>query len=262
MVTKQDVFQMMERFGIRRDDKVTMHTSLKAIGPIENGAEGLLDALREYLCDGLLLIPTHTWMEIAQKRYYYDPKITPPCIGVLPQIAAFHPDAVRSLHPTHSMAVFGKGAAEYVSREKDFSTAGGADNCLSRLYDEHGKILLVGVGLESNTYLHCMDERLQIPNRTNETAIPITIRDRDGSTFVAQFHSHKVKGLTLSVSAYYPNLEKPFAHLGALTYGTLGNAKVMCCDAVKTEEALRLLWSKAEFDLCFGEREIPEEYYK
>jgi len=261
MVRKQDVFQMMEHFGIRSDDKVTMHTALKPIGPIENGAEGLLDALREYLCDGLLIIPTHTWAGIAGRRYY-DPSETKPCVGILPNIAAFHPNAVRSLHPTHSVAVFGKNAAEYVRVEKTYSTPEAADNCLSRLYDEQGKILLVGIGLECNTYIHCVEERLDIPNRIDKEEIPVTVKKHDGSTFVVPFHGHKVEGLDVGISTYYPNLEKPLYHLGALTYGSLGSAEVMCCDAVKTQEALRHLWSKADYDLCFGVREVPEAYYK
>ena len=56
MLTRNDVFKLLESFGIRRDDVVTMHSSLREIGPIEGGADGLIDALKDYLCDGLLLI--------------------------------------------------------------------------------------------------------------------------------------------------------------------------------------------------------------
>ena len=61
MVTKHDVFNLLESLSIRRDDVVTMHCSLREVGAIEGGADGLIDALKEYLCEGLLLIPTHTW---------------------------------------------------------------------------------------------------------------------------------------------------------------------------------------------------------
>ncbi|MBP3633067.1 MAG: AAC(3) family N-acetyltransferase [Oscillospiraceae bacterium] len=261
MIGKAEIFQMLEHFGIKKDDKVTVHTSMKAIGPVENGAEGLLDALREYLCDGFLLIPTHTWLGIRE-RPYYDRHQTPPCIGALPTVAAFHPDAVRSLHPTHSVAVFGKEAAAYVAKEKTFTSGTPADNCLSRLYQEHGKILLLGVGFESNTYIHAVEEALNIPNRMNPETVCIGMLDEAGQVKMVDFHGHRTEGLPYSISVHYPVFEKPLAYLGAVSYGTLGNAKVLCCDAVKTADALKLLWSKADYDLCFEMRDIPEEYYK
>lgn len=261
MVTKQDVFSMLESVGVSRSDKVTIHTSLKAVGQIEGGAEGLLDALREYLCDGLLLVPTHTWLGLVQ-RDYYDRAKTEPCIGVFPKVAAFHPDAVRSLHPSHSVAVFGKGAADYVAQEKTFTSGTPTDGCLSRLYEEHGKILLVGVGLESNTYLHAVEERLQIPDRMSEKTVPVGMKDETGSIKKVQFRGYAVEGLTYSISVHYPVLEKPFFHMGALCYGALGNAKVLCCDAYKMTEAYACLYERMQRDLCRNNEEIPEEYYQ
>ena len=42
MVTKQDIMSFLAGCGIKRDDKVTIHCSLRSIGKIENGADGLL----------------------------------------------------------------------------------------------------------------------------------------------------------------------------------------------------------------------------
>ena len=261
MVTKQDVFDMLKNFGISHSDKVTMHTSLKAIGEIEDGAEGLLDALREYLSEGLLIIPTHTWAGIAE-RLYYDPLETKPCIGTLPTIAAFHPDAVRSLHPTHSVAVFGKDAKAYVAQEKTYTTPTPADNCLTRLYRENGRILLVGVGFESNTYIHAVEEQLDIPNRIGEEIFPIKIKDATGKITAVNFQGHHVQGLSYGISAHYPILEKPFYHMGALTYGALGNAKVICCDAYRSAKAYEHLCKQMPYDFILRNEEIPEEYAK
>ena len=260
MVTKQDVFELLESLGIRSENHVTVHTSLKAIGEIDGGAEGLLDALRQYLCDGLLIVPTHTWAGIVERRYY-DPVETPPCIGVLPTIAAFHPEAVRSLHPTHSVAVFGKKAKEYVACEKTYTTATPPDNCLTRLYQERGKILLLGVGFESNTYIHAVEEQLNIPNRFSEETLNITIKADGGEMLQTDYRWHSVKGLVYGISEHYHILEKPLYHMGAVTYGKLGNAKVICCDAVKTTQAYAHLWAQMQYDFCLENKEIPEECY-
>lgn len=261
MVTKQDIFAMLEAVGVRPDDKVTIHTSLKAVGPIEGGAETLLDALREYLCDGLLLVPTHTWLGLVE-RPYYDRKETAPCIGVFPTVAAFHPAAVRSLHPSHSVAVFGKEAAAYVEGEKSFTTGTPTDGCLSRLYEEHGKVLLVGVGFESNTYLHAVEERLAVPDRMSQKTRLVGMKDEEGNIKKISFRGYAVEGLTYSISVHYPVLEKPFYHMGVLEYGKLGNAKVICCDAYKMTKAYDYLWKRMGHDICRNNEEIPEEYYR
>ena len=261
MVSKQDVFTLLESFGISPRDQVTMHTSLKAIGGIEHGADGLLDALREYLSEGLLIVPTHTWAGIAE-RLYFDPLETKPCIGTFPTVAAFHPEAVRSLHPTHSVAVFGKEAKAYVEQEKTYTTPTPADNCLTRLYQEKGKILLVGVGFESNTYIHSVEERLDIPNRIGEEIFSVKIKASEDKIIEVNFQGHYVQGLSYGISEHYPILEKPFYHMGALVYGKLGNAKVICCDARKTSNAYAYLWNTLQYDFCLQNQEIPEEYYK
>ena len=49
MLKKDDIFRFLQDAGIRHDDKVTVHCSLRSIGKIENGADGLIDAFSEYL---------------------------------------------------------------------------------------------------------------------------------------------------------------------------------------------------------------------
>ena len=115
MLTKNDIFTFLQDNGIRHDDKVTIHCSLRAIGEIEGGADGLIDAFAAYLSEGLFIVPTHTWDDVVADHPFYDVKTTVPCIGTLAKVAAFRPDGVRSLHPTHSVTVFGKNAAAYVN---------------------------------------------------------------------------------------------------------------------------------------------------
>ena len=261
MVTKSDIFRLLEELGIDRDDKITVHSSLRAIGPIENGADGLIDAFCEYLRDGLLLIPTHTWDGFVQ-RLTFDVRSQEPCLGVLSKVAAFRPEAVRSLHPTHSVAAFGKMAAEYVRGEERCATPTPVHGCLSRLYEEGGKILLLGVGMDSNTYLHAVEERIGVPNRIWDRKFVVKLTDADGNTFDSPlFTGFYTEGVPEGASEHFGNYEKPLEKCGALMYNVLGNAKVICCDARKTVDVLATLWKHTDYDLCAGDREIPEAYY-
>ena len=85
---------------------------------IENGADGLIDAMISYLDRGLLLIPTHTWDEVGRDNPFYDVRNSVPCIGTLSVVAFKRTDGIRSLHPTHSVVAFGPDAAEYIKGEK------------------------------------------------------------------------------------------------------------------------------------------------
>lgn len=262
MITKDDIFRLLESQGVKHDDVLTIHASLRAAGPIENGADGLIDGLKEYLCDGLLLVPTHTWAVVNRENPFFDVRTTIPNIGTLAQVAAFQPDAVRSLHPTHSLAVFGKGAKAFVQGEEKSATPAPMGGCLSRLYELGGKILLLGVGHERNTYLHAVDERMNLPNRLLPEGFTVTITDWDGQTMCSPvFHPHFVPGIPVGCSEYYPNYKQALEHAGAVTYGTLGNALVYCCDARRMTDAVMHLWRMADRDMCLGPFDIPQAWY-
>lgn len=261
MVTREDLFAMLQACGILPTDKVTIHCSLRAIGPIEGGADGLIDSFCAYLQEGLFLVPTHTWLNVNRDSPIFDARATVPCIGTLPRVAAFRPDAVRTLHPTHSLAIFGRGAAEYAKGEEHSATPAPVGGCLSRLYEEGGKILLIGVGHESNTYLHAVDEQLNIPGRLHPEPFTVTIRDRAGKELLSPPYRSHYSPLA-DISDHYPNYKPLFEHTGAVTYARLGNALVYCCDARKMTDAVHMVWEKTDHDLCINDDPIPEEYYR
>ena len=243
MINRNDVFNMLQSVGVKPDDKVTIHCSLKAIGEIEGGADGLIDAFCEYLSEGLFIVPTHTWDNVGPDQPVYDVRKTVPCIGTLAKVAAFRNDGIRSLHPTHSVAVFGKGAKEYIAGEEKSTTPAPIGGCLSRLYEENGKVLLVGVGHERNTYLHAVDERLELPNRLSKKTFSVDIIDYDGNIYHTEnMHHHYTEGLKTCVSDLYPKYKRSFEKGGAVVYGQLGDALVYCCDARKMTDIAENIW--------------------
>ena len=262
MLNARDIHTFLRENGIRPDDKITVHAALRSVGKIENGADGLIDGLHSYLRDGLLLIPTHTWDTVVRDHPYYDVRETVPCIGTLAKVAAFRTDGIRSLHPTHSVAAFGNNAAAYIRGEERCASPAPVSSCLSRLYEEHGKVLLIGVGHERNTYLHAVDERLGIPDRLRKEGFVITIRDHSGNEIQSPpFHTHYTAASDTCVSEYYPNYKAAFEYTGAVTYAQLGQALVCICDAVRMTDTVRMLWKKTDHDLCIRNAPVPPEYY-
>ena len=262
MVTKQDVFELLREPGVKSNDTVIVHSALRKVGEIEGGANGLIDAFIEYLHNGHLIIPTHTWEGIAE-RLYYDVNSTPTCLGALSKVALERKDGTRSLHPTHSVKVFGKNAKKMVKGEENCTTPTFKGCLLSRFCRKNAYVLLLGVTQTSNTFLHAVEERLNIPDRITPDRLEITIRDYDGKEFKSpKLDCFGCKNIPADCSEFFENYNKPMVELGAVRFGKLGNAEVRLCNTKKTYKALKRAWKNAEYDLCTPNREIPEKYYK
>ena len=261
MFTKEILKQQIRAMGILPTDTVLVHSSLRAIGPTENGADGIIDAFREVLTDGLLLIPTHTWSVVTQKQPIFDVRTTVPNIGTLPRVAAFRPDGVRSLHPTHSIAGFGKHARDYLAGEENACTPAPVGGAMYRLAAAGAKILLVGVGHDRNTYLHAVDEEQDTPDRMEQQSYPLTILDADGNCHTIQFRSYHCSR-SPDVSKNYPNYEQALVDTGVQVFGKLGNATVRIVDAAACREVVMRILRNADRDVAVAPMTIPTDWYR
>ena len=261
MFTKEELKAQIRAMGILPTDTVLVHSSLRAIGPTENGADGIIDAFREVLTEGLLLIPTHTWAVVTKKQPVFDVRATVPNIGALPRVAAFRPDGVRSLHPTHSIAGFGKNAAEFLAGEELSGTPTPVGGAMQRLGKLGAKILLVGVGNDKNTFLHTLDEELEIPDRMERESYPLTILDAASNRYTTQFRSHHCSR-SEDVSMNYPNYEQALVDTGAQVFGKLGSATVRIVDAAKCRETVKRILKNADRDVAVAPMTIPTDWYR
>ena len=260
MYCKADLIRHIQALGICSTDTVMVHTSLKSLGIIDpegkTSAEVYIDALREVLRDGLLLIPTHTWATVREDGHEFDVRRSLPCIGAVPTVAvrlasesydAGDKTCLRSLHPTHSVVAFGARAEEYLADDRFAVTPAPARGAFGKLCEENAKILLVGVNQGRNTFFHAVDEYLDIPNRLCASPISVSVRDYDGTVIPRSVtrHSH-------SMSDYFMNYEAYLEQTGAVTFGRIGDALVRICDAGKCTQAIARLWKHADHDLCEG----------
>lgn len=172
---KQQLKDQLESMGLKGDETILIHSSMKSIGEVDGGADTVLDAWMEYFKDGLLLLPTHTWKTVNADNPVYNPQTTPSCVGLLTNMFMKRDGVIRSLHPTHSMAGYGKNAAEYLAGEEYNNTPCTPGGCYDRLRDAGGKVLLVGVGHERNTYIHSVEEVLNVPNRLSDMPMELVI---------------------------------------------------------------------------------------
>lgn len=135
MYTKEDLFADIKAMGVDPEGTLLIHSSMKAIGEVEGRADTVLDAFIEYMKDGLLIFPTHSWDADNLRNNIYDPLTEPSCVGILTNLFMKREGVLRSLHPTHSVAVLGKDAEEYIKDEENSETPCPRTGCWGRLYD-------------------------------------------------------------------------------------------------------------------------------
>ena len=178
---KQQLKDQLESMGLKGDETILIHSSMKAIGAVDGGADTVLDVWMEYFKNGLLLLPTHTWKTVNADNSVYNPYTTPSCVGLLTNMFMKRDGVIRSLHPTHSMSGYGKNAAEYLAGEEYNNTPCTPGGCYDRLKEVGGKVLLVGVGHERNTYIHSVEEVLNVPNRLSDMPMELVIELQEES---------------------------------------------------------------------------------
>ena len=148
----------IKNLGIKKDDKIIIHSSLKKVGQIQGGGDTLLDTFCSYLGEkGLVVLPCHTWGNIHEHNNTFDIDM-PSNLGVLPNLFRVRNGVYRSMHPTHSVCAFGLDASEFVQGEIGNDSYCGK-GCMEKLLNMGGKVLLVGVSLTSCTFFHLIEEQ-------------------------------------------------------------------------------------------------------
>lgn len=123
----------MKALGIKEGETILVHASMKALGTKET-PETVLDTLQAALGDdGTLLLPALTYENVTPEHPVFDADKTVPCIGLLPRTFWRMPGVVRSVHPTHSVCVRGKRAAELTALHGEDITPVGKNSPFMKL---------------------------------------------------------------------------------------------------------------------------------
>ncbi|MBI4474571.1 MAG: AAC(3) family N-acetyltransferase [Acidobacteria bacterium] len=179
-VTADDVCHAARGAGVRAGDVVFVHSSLSALGQVIGGADAVITGLANAVKPGgLLAMPTFDDNAVIavtdcgiQRRYPpnpshisspYDPRQSVAYTGVIPNAFWRRGDVLRSRHPTHSVAAFGSRAGWFVEGHGPDRSAFERCGPFGKIVDEDGCFLFLGVGLHSMTFLHVLEDWLELP---------------------------------------------------------------------------------------------------
>ena len=262
MYTKEDLLKCLKEMELTGKEAIMVHSSMKSIGEVDGGADTVVDAFMEFFKEGLFMTPTHTWNQMSAEYSVFDRETEPACVGIIPNIFRKREGVIRSLHPTHSIAAYGKGAEEFLKGEENATSPCPPGGCWDRLRDIDAKILLLGVTHTRNTYIHSVDEVMGIPDRLTDEPTRMHIVMPDGTQKDVQMFRHFNKTLqTGNFSDEFDKMKQAFYDLGAAKEVKFGDAACILCDAKKIFDVCYKLFS-IEAN-CVIERDfIPEDWWK
>lgn len=259
MYSKKSLIKMVKNMGIQSTDTLFIHSSMKSIGLVEGGAETVLDVLMECLRDGLLVLPTHTWAYMSEEHNTYDPKKEPSCVGILTNLFMKREGVIRSLHPTHSVAAVGEDSINYVAGEENQLTPCGVGSCYDKLRDRNAKILLIGVDHTRNTFIHCVEEILEVPERLTEEPVKFNIVKADGQVIKRRVYRHYNR-TTNHISESYGKLSEAFEVMGATKSYRFGDAQCILCDVNRMFDVTNKILSH-RINCLMEVEDIPKEWW-
>jgi aminoglycoside 3-N-acetyltransferase len=164
-MSQSQFLQLLEELGVTAGATVMVHSSMDKIArrvPDVNPFR-LIQLLQQLLGpEGTLLMPTFPFegpqLHYVEAHDTFDPRKTPSRVGVMPEVFRRMPGVIRSLHPTHSVAAWGKHASEMLATHH-LGTTFGPSSPIYKLRDHGGLVVGLGAGLsESFTIQHVAEE--------------------------------------------------------------------------------------------------------
>ena len=239
-MTAEQFSELLRDVGLRAGDVVLVHSSLRAIGPVDGGgtggADAIIDAFLNVLgAEGLLAVPTHTWATVNDQQPVFHQRYSPSTVGALTNVLRARPNAIRSLHPSHSVAAIGRRAAEYCANHELDNSPCSPVSPYGKLIDWRGKVVLLGVELTRCTFFHCLEEVAELGDiwSLDPAARKRYLIRNDGSVHEGFYRPH-INGKSENYGRFEPEL----LAAGVMSVHGRDKAVVRIVDAVKARDYL------------------------
>lgn len=230
----------LRRLGIPKGAPLVVHSSMRAVGKVDGGAETVIGALLETLGDaGTLLFPNlnipHEFTAANPPRFDLQRDPIRQQLGILPHVFKEAYAREFSRHPTHAMMGTGPHCAQLFVGHEGAGLCCGPGTPWWRLGEIGGAILLLGATQQNNTSIHGPEE-VHANYQLSAEPIDGVLIDR-GVELLVRSRLHRW-GNASDFSRINPWLEKA----GGLRRGRVGDAECLLVDAriFQTEVCARL----------------------
>ena len=182
----QKLLRSFKEIGIHEGDLLCVHCKFSALGYVKGGPKAFIEALLASVGpNGTIMMPTFSMsgsmLSYVESGEVFDVRQTKSKVGMLTETFRNIPGAIRSLHPTNSVAAKGRLAQSLVENHENSYTPYGMHTPYGRLASMNGKILMVNTHVQS--FLHHIQEVVEFPNLYLEKPKSILGVDYNGRKF-------------------------------------------------------------------------------
>ncbi len=160
--SKAEIADQLRALGVNKNAVLLVHTSFRAIRPVEGGPLGLIDAILDVLGpSGTLVMPSFS----GDDDTLFDPATTPasPDLGIVADMFWRLSGVQRSNH-CHAFAAIGPYASVITCDPLPLPPHIPASPA-GRVHDLDGQVLLLGAGHDADTMLHLAELMVGVPYR-------------------------------------------------------------------------------------------------
>ena len=170
---KNEIVKALKKAGVKEGELLMVHASLSKLGVIKGGAETVIEAMLECVGEkGTLLFPAFTnpyvyfeGVTVKGSTYRpYDPSDSSLVwTGAVSKAVLKRKAVIRSAHATHSVVGIGPLAEKCLAGHLENDPPTCRRSPFGKLLDFNGRILYFGSGLAPTTFLHFMEDELDLP---------------------------------------------------------------------------------------------------
>jgi aminoglycoside 3-N-acetyltransferase len=233
------VRSILETGGVRSHSTLIVHSAFRGFAQLGLRVETFIEALLDHLSEGTLLMPAMSWRNVQPDNPVWDEIHTKCHVGVLAETFRTGFAQRRSIHPTHSVAGWGRDLAWWLGDHHQDPTPCSPRSPFGKLAASDGFILILGLGLENCTACHCVEEEIapEIYLRPHSEMEEYLCRDRHGVCRTVRLRRHK------RIQRDFPKFEPILTGGEGLLSGDFGGAawKLIKASALRATmlEALR-----------------------
>lgn len=233
-----DLVDDLRRLGVADGDLLMPHASLRRIGPVEGGADGVLDALEAAVGPAGTLFMTlgarddWGWVnerteadrpELLRDAEPFDHLTTPadPDNGVLAEVFRTRPGTIVTDHPEGRFGASGRLAHELLD-DDPWDHYYGPGSALERFVRGGGRVLRMGADLDTVTVIHHAEYLAPVPDKRQVRRHRLLA---DGSIRVVECLDDSDGIVDHPGEDYFATILRGFLETGAAATGTVGGAR-------------------------------------
>ena len=165
-IAKRMVMPPKATVGVRPGQPLLVHSSFDRFAGFSGKVSDVIAALQRAVGEeGILMMPTMPFMGSAVAWAREHPRVDlrrePSRMGLISEAFRRSPGVVRSVHPTHPVALWGRDAGEWAAGHPLATSPCGRGSPYFRLLECGGDVLLLGARITDLTLFHTLEELLE-----------------------------------------------------------------------------------------------------